>query len=265
MKVHLATKSGMACYYQLLVPWCAARALALRAPAARLGGRAASTTPMMASQREPYVEYGEDEYAAFWREGMDDEGSLTFSAEHVTLSGEGHAFGDLTVADVAADYRFPASYVAESIASFGVAPPILDSARVGDLLDADQCFALLEAVTSLDAAEVEDAYVAYDLRAIAGFLGADLADVFALCVDRGFALPHGVETQLRREQYYDLREALGFADAPPPESNANAPPARYEDFGFKPLDETAEPMDPAARAMADYVQDADRPTYLDGN
>ena len=111
----------------------------------------------------------------------------------------------------------------------------------------------------LDAAEVEDAYVAYDLRAIAGFLGADLADVFAICVDKGFALPHGVETQLRREQYYDLREALGFADAPP----EPPPAARYEDFGFKPLDQTAEPMDPAARAMADYVQDADRPDYQD--
>ena len=38
-------------------------------------------------------------------------------------------------------------------------------------------------------------------------------------------------------------------------------PVRYEDFGFKPLDETAEPLDPDARAMQDYVQEADRGNY----
>jgi len=234
----------------------ASSARALVAPVARRAPRIGAARDV-----EPYVEYSEEEYQAYWREGMDDEGSLTFSAEGTTLSGDGNAFGDLTVADVAADYRFPASYVADAIAGFGVPPPILDSARVGDLLDADQAFALLEAVTSLDAAEVEDAYVSYDLEAISTILETDLADVFALCVDRGFALPHGVETQLRREQYYEIRAALGFMDAPPPEATRGD--RVYEDFGFKQLDETAEPVDPAARSMADYVQDADRPTYQD--
>ena len=110
-----------------------------------------------------------------------------------------------------------------------------------------------------DAAEVEDAYVAFDLARVAGLLEAPLAEVFAACVDEGFGLPHGVETQLRREQYEALRSRFGFAAyAPDPLDKV------YEDFGFKPLDETAEPLDPDARKMPEYVQDADRPTYQDG-
>ncbi|KAK7238970.1 gamma-secretase subunit [Aureococcus anophagefferens] len=181
-----------------------ARPVAVRRPTARR------------SEREPYEAYDPYEENLWLDDG--DEEALTFGNEQLTLSGEGNAFGDSTVA-----------------------------------------FALLEAVTSLDAAEVEDAYVAFDLARVAGLLEAPLAEVFAACVDEGFGLPHGVETQLRREQYEALRSRFGFAAyAPDPLDKV------YEDFGFKPLDETAEPLDPEARKMPEYVQDADRPTYQDG-
>ena len=209
------------------------------------------------SEQEPYEAY--DPYENLWLDDDDDdESSLTFSNEAVTLSGEGNAFGDSTVADVAADYRFPISYVADAIIGFGVPPPIPDAAKIGELLNADQAFALLEAVTSLDAAEVEDEYVAFDLAKCASLLEAPLPDVFAACIDKGFGLPHGVETQLRRDQYDDLRLHFGFSPrAPDPVDRL------YEDYGFRPLDETAEPLDPEARKMQEYVQDADRPTYQD--
>ena len=222
-----------------------ARPVAVRRPTARR------------SEPEPYEAYDPYEENLWLDDG--DEEALTFGNEQLTLSGEGNAFGDSTVADVADDYRFPISYVADAILGFGIPPPIRDDARISDILDADQAFALLEAVTSLDAAEVEDAYVAFDLARVAGLLEAPLAEVFAACVDEGFGLPHGVETQLRREQYEALRSRFGFAAyAPDPLDKV------YEDFGFKPLDETAEPLDPEARKMPEYVQDADRPTYQDG-
>ena len=222
-----------------------ARPVAVRRPTARR------------SEPEPYEAYDPYEENLWLDDG--DEEALTFGNEQLTLSGEGNAFGDSTVADVADDYRFPISYVADAILGFGIPPPIRDDARIADILDADQAFALLEAVTSLDAAEVEDAYVAFDLARVAGLLEAPLAEVFAACVDEGFGLPHGVETQLRREQYEALRSRFGFAAyAPDPLDKV------YEDFGFKPLDETAEPLDPEARKMPEYVQDADRPTYQDG-
>ena len=202
--------------------------------------------------------YGyDDDDVNYWADDDDDENALTFSTEKATLSGVGDAFGDLTVEQVAVDYRFPVAYVADVITGFGVQPPISDEAVIKDLLDADQAFALLEAVTSLDASEVDDAYVSFGLDGCARRLEADLAEVFALCVDNNFALPHGVETRLRRDQFDTIARTLGWR------SEESRLPFKYEDFGYKQLDETAEPLDPDARALQDYVQAADDPSYLD--
>ena len=155
--------------------------------------------------------YGyDDDDVNYWADDADDENALTFSTEKATLSGVGDAFGDLTVEQVAVDYRFPVAYVADVITGFGVQPPISDAAVIRDLLDADQAFALLEAVTSLDASEVDDAYVSFGLDGCARRLEADLAEVFALCVDNNFALPHGVETRLRRDQFDTIARTLGW-------------------------------------------------------
>ena len=202
--------------------------------------------------------YGyDDDDVNYWADDDDDETALTFSTEKATLSGIGDAFGDLTVEQVAVDYRFPVAYVADVITGFGVQPPISDEAVIKDLLDADQAFALLEAVTSLDASEVDDAYVSFGLDGCARRLEADLAEVFALCVDNNFALPHGVETRLRRDQFDTIARTLGWR------ADEVRTPFKYEDFGYKQLDETAEPLDPDARALQDYVQAADDPSYLD--
>ena len=83
--------------------------------------------------------YGyDDEDVNYWADDDDDEAALTFSTEKATLSGVGAAFGDLTVEQVAVDYRFPVAYVADVITGFGVQPPISDAAVIRDLLDADQ-------------------------------------------------------------------------------------------------------------------------------
>ena len=86
---------------------------------------------------------------------------------------------------------------------------------------------------------------------------ADLAEVFALCVDNNFALPHGVETRLRRDQFDTIARTLGWR------ADEVRTPFKYEDFGYKELSKTAEPLDPDARALQDYVQAADDPSYLD--
>ena len=201
--------------------------------------------------------YGyDDDDVNYWADD-NDEAALTFSTEKATLSGIGDAFGDLTVENVARDYRFPVAYVADVITGFGVQPPISDEAVIKDLLDADQAFALLEAVTSLDASEVDDAYVSFGLDGCARRLEADLAEVFALCVDNNFALPHGVETRLRRDQFDTIARTLGWR------ADEVRTPFKYEDFGYKELSKTAEPLDPDARALQDYVQAADDPSYLD--
>ena len=51
--------------------------------------------------------YGyDDEDVNYWADDDNDENALTFSTEKATLSGVGAAFGDLTVEQVAVDYRF---------------------------------------------------------------------------------------------------------------------------------------------------------------
>ena len=105
--------------------------------------------------------------------------------------------------------------------------------------------------------EVDDAYVSFGLDGCARRLEADLAEVFALCVDNNFALPHGVETRLRRDQFDVIARTLGWR------SEESRLPFKYEDFGYKELSKTAEPLDPDARALQDYVQAADDPSYLD--
>ena len=100
-----------------------------------------------------------------------------------------------------------------------------DTDRVRDLLDADQAFALLEAMTSLDGAEFEDLYVNASLHQLAKTLEVQVSELFAACVERDYALPYGLETQLRRDQLDELANAFGktFADAPPPAENKPLP------------------------------------------
>ncbi|KAH8048900.1 hypothetical protein JL720_15751 [Aureococcus anophagefferens] len=215
-----------------------ARPVAVRRPTARR------------SEPEPYEAYDPYEENLWLDDG--DEEALTFGNEQLTLSGEGNAFGDSTVADVADDYRFPISYVADAILGFGIPPPIRDDARIADILDADQAFALLEAVTSLDAAEVEAPTppTSPGRRPARGAAGRGLRRVRR----RGLQAPHGVETQLRREQYEALRSRFGHAYAGPPTRSTGRLQAPRRDRG---------PWTPR-RGRCRYVQDADRPTYQDG-
>ena len=67
--------------------------------------------------------------------------------------------------EIARQYGFSLDYVADALASFGVPPPIDASATLRALVDAEQAFALLEALTSLDAAEVDEQCVESRSRA----------------------------------------------------------------------------------------------------
>ena len=188
-------------------------------------------------KEEAQVEvYGyDDEDVNYWLD--DDEDSMTFSTEKATLSGVGDAFGDLTVENVARDYRFPVSYIADVIASFGVQPPISDAARVRDLLDADQAFALLEAVTSLDASEVDDDYVSFGLAGCAKRLEAGLAEIFALRRDAAAADPVRRARELARLARRGRRRARalrGLRVQAPRRDGRAARPGRAGDAGLRP-------------------------------
>eukprot|EP00968_Pinguiococcus_pyrenoidosus_P004261 scaffold285_cov304-Pinguiococcus_pyrenoidosus.AAC.21 len=57
-------------------------------------------------------------------------------------------------------------------------PSFHQQARLGDLVTAEQAFALLEALTSLDRADVHDDYIEETLDELAEIFGASIADIF---------------------------------------------------------------------------------------
>ena len=140
----------------------------------------------------------------------------TFSHEELTrVTGEGHTFGEQRICDIARDYMFPVAYIADVLVSMGASPPIRDEDTIGDLVDGEQTFALLEALNTLDGADLESVYVSYTLEEAADMIDVPVAEVFAYCSDNDFSLPHGITTQLRKDQFDKIVEALQDNDSLP--------------------------------------------------
>mmetsp|Transcript_28692 Transcript_28692/g.54173 ORF Transcript_28692/g.54173 Transcript_28692/m.54173 type:complete len:160 (+) Transcript_28692:164-643(+) len=72
-----------------------------------------------------------------------------------------------TLSDISLDYSFPLSYLADVVVRFGATPPISPDSILGELIDAEKCFAVLEALGSLDGSEVEEEYEDYDVVGLA--------------------------------------------------------------------------------------------------
>mmetsp|Transcript_20811 Transcript_20811/g.26940 ORF Transcript_20811/g.26940 Transcript_20811/m.26940 type:complete len:205 (+) Transcript_20811:50-664(+) len=158
-------------------------------------------------------------------EGWDEIGSYeaqkrwTLSNEELTkTTGEGNAFADSRIMDLAFDYNFPLSYIADMVVSLGARPPIRDNDRISELLDGEQAFALLEALTSLDGADVESMYLDSTLEDVADLMEMPVDALFAACAEKGFSLPHGLQTQLRRDQ---LTALIAYFEEEPPSSDFN--------------------------------------------
>lgn len=120
-------------------------------------------------------------------------------------------FTCLTVEEVARSYQVPISWVGDALCNFGVVPPIQWTARMGDLIDGEQAFALLEAMHGWDHAIMYDMYTWDSLRELAASHDLPIAKVLQVCDEEGFALPFGLRSHLRVEQYARLMRRLGLA------------------------------------------------------
>ncbi|KAJ1463005.1 hypothetical protein M885DRAFT_504506 [Pelagophyceae sp. CCMP2097] len=141
-----------------------------------------------------------------------EERDINLSNEALTLSGEGSSFADSTVADLAFDYNFPVAYIADALVGLGAAPPIRALDKISSLIDGEKAFALLEALTSFDPNDLEDSYVGHTLHRTAALFGVPVHVLFGRCVEKDYALPHGLETELRQEHFADLADEFGFDD-----------------------------------------------------
>merc|ERR1711971_319798 len=74
--------------------------------------------------------------------------------------------GDSTLREINMDYSVPIPYLAEVIANWGVPVPIDPLSRLGDMVTGEQAFAILEAIHTLDIAELHERYSEDSLMSI---------------------------------------------------------------------------------------------------
>jgi len=117
---------------------------------------------------------------------------------------------DWTIEEIAKDYDFPMEFFGWSLCKFGISPPILPTKRLRDIVDAEQAFALLEAMTSLDRSEVRVLFIDDSIKMLSKLLDVSLSDIFKVCSKEKIFLPFGVNTHLHVEDYAKLRQGLGM-------------------------------------------------------
>ncbi|KAL7427657.1 hypothetical protein ACHAXM_000945 [Skeletonema potamos] len=116
--------------------------------------------------------------------------------------------GDCTLKEISMDYGVPVTYLADVLATWGVPIPIDPNSRLGDMVTGEQAFAILEAIHTLDVAELHERYAEDDLMNLCDYYDLDIKNAFDFCMERGWALPFGVRTFLRVEQEAELLDAL---------------------------------------------------------
>ncbi len=136
-------------------------------------------------------------------------------------------FTCLTVEEVARSYQVPISWIGDALCNFGVVPPIQWTARMGDLIDGEQAFALLEAMHGWDHAIMYDMYTWDSLRELVDSYDLEMSEVLQVCDEEKFALPFGLRSHLRIEQFARLMRRLGLARELPDHIKAEHPDPDY--------------------------------------
>ena len=119
--------------------------------------------------------------------------------------GEDGSIASSTLGDISFDYNFPLDYIARAVCSWGATPPINSDSRLGDLVNSEQCYALLEAVTTLDPSAVDDAFSDDTIVDLANDWGVDVGVVFEACLTEGVEMPFGVRSRITLEEVEEVR------------------------------------------------------------
>lgn len=130
------------------------------------------------------------------------------SMENPSPKRESGFMGDSTLRQIASDFQTPVCYLADVLCSWGVPVPIDVDTRLGDMVTGEMAFALVEAVHTLDAGELNDRYSNLDIMGLCYEYDIDLKDAFDFCIREGWNLPFGVRTFLRMEQEDELVRSL---------------------------------------------------------
>lgn len=150
-------------------------------------------------KRKSYTAEEEELIAAMGGKSSDEKGSKR----------EPGFIGDSTLREIAMDYSVPVCYLADVLVMWGVPVPIDVNGLLGDMVTGEQAFAIVEALHTLDVAELHDRYSNYDMATLCDEYEIDIRDAFELAMKEGWSLPFGVRTFLRVEQEDQLLRLLG--------------------------------------------------------
>jgi len=159
-----------------------------------------------------------DDEAGIWREKQfikkdefeeffDVANPIIIDPDEITRDSTG--LGDFTLTELAFDYNFPIDFFADILCRWGVPAPIQTSAKLKELVNTEQAYALSEALTTLDSAEVYESYIDYSVRELSKQWDIPLKDIIQVCGRNKLNLPLGVKTHLQIDDYKFLMQQLG--------------------------------------------------------
>ena len=130
-----------------------------------------------------------------------------FANPSINSKSEG-SFTTLTLDQISEDYRFPLCYLADVVSTFGVPPPVDIHIPVGEMVNGEQSFALLEAVNSLQGIDLDEQYCDDNISNLCDRRDWTVPEVLSIAQEEGWSLPFGVRTCLRWEEVAILEKKL---------------------------------------------------------
>lgn len=120
------------------------------------------------------------------------------------------SISQFTLREISESYGFSLDYLGDYVTQLGNEPPIDIDSRLGDLLNGEQIYVLLQAITSLDPFDSNISYDTVSLEDLAVELETTVDNIIKICAKESFNLPFGTETFLHKSVVSRIREIYNF-------------------------------------------------------
>jgi hypothetical protein len=107
-----------------------------------------------------------------------------------------HSVSMLSLHEISDIYHFSLNYLGDFVAQMGCSCPIDVDTSISNLLNGEQIYTLLEALTSLDPYEINIEYDSVTIRELADDLGISIKTIVNICEKQSYHLPFGLNTLL---------------------------------------------------------------------
>mmetsp|Transcript_508 Transcript_508/g.965 ORF Transcript_508/g.965 Transcript_508/m.965 type:complete len:377 (-) Transcript_508:944-2074(-) len=156
-------------------------------------------------EREDYFEEAYAEFMPPWARAIYHTGNFADfveGAERLAVNRgtrtvqKGSTAAECSVSDLAEDFNIPVEYLIQVVVNFGVSPPIDASAKMKDLLNADQIEQIIAELTTFDFYSLNDSYSDRPVRELCQLYDLTESQIQKLCKDLQVFLPIGLDSRL---------------------------------------------------------------------